>query len=81
MLSFRVSEEDAGEVQRWADRLEVDRSELLREALQRHIVRLRAEEDVAAWNENPLTGDENAFAAVADWGPAEEWSDWAYAAR
>lgn len=81
MLSFRVAEEDAGEAQRWADRLGVDRSELLREALQRHIVRLRAEEEVAAWNENPLTDDENAFAAIADWGPAEEWSDWADAAR
>lgn len=81
MLSFRVAEEDAGEAQRWADRLGVDRSELLREALQRHIVRLRAEEEVAAWKEIPLTDDENAFAAIADWGPAEEWSDWADAAR
>lgn len=81
MLSFRVAEEVAGEAQRWADRLGVDRSQLLREALQRHIVRLRAEDDVAAWNETPLTDDENAFAAIADWGPAEEWSDWADAAR
>ena len=81
MLSFRVAEEDAGEAQRWADRLGVDRSELLREALQRHIVRLRAEQDVAAWNETPLTDDEKAFAAIADWGPAEEWSDWVDGAR
>jgi len=81
MLSFRVAERDAGEAQRWADRLGVDRSELLREALHRHIVRLRAEEDVVAWNENPLTDDENAFGGIADWGPAEEWSDWADEAR
>jgi hypothetical protein len=76
MLSFRVADEDASEAQRWADRLGVDRSDLLREALHRHIVRLRAEEDVDAWSRNPLAADENAFGDIADWGPAEEWSDW-----
>jgi hypothetical protein len=33
MLSFRVNEAEANEAQTWADRLGVDRSELLREAL------------------------------------------------
>jgi antitoxin component of RelBE/YafQ-DinJ toxin-antitoxin module len=38
MLSFRVDESDAAQAQEWADRLGVDRSELLREALHRHLV-------------------------------------------
>ena len=57
--------------------LGVDRSELLREALHRHLVRLRAEDDIEAWTNLPLTEDETAFAEIADWGPAEDWSDWA----
>ena len=80
MLSFRVDDQEATEVQRWADRLGVDRSELLRQALHRHIVRLRAEADVEAWMVEPLSDDEQAFAQVADWGPAEDWSDWVDAA-
>ena len=35
MLSFRVDEGEANQAQAWADRLGVDRSELLREALLR----------------------------------------------
>ncbi|MBU1225800.1 MAG: ribbon-helix-helix protein, CopG family [Actinobacteria bacterium] len=81
MLSFRVDAVEAADVQRWADRLGVHRSELLREALHRHLVRLRAESDVEAWTTTPLTDDESAFAAVADWGPAEDWADWADATR
>ena len=81
MFSFRVGAEEAMETQRWADRLGVDRSELLRDALHRHLVRLRAEIDVEAWTTDPLSDDEEAFARVADWGPAEDWSDWADAAR
>jgi predicted transcriptional regulator len=57
MLSFRVGDEQAKEAQRWADRLGVDRSELLRQALHRHIVRLRAEADVEAWTAEPLSAD------------------------
>ena len=81
MFSFRVEDQEAIETQRWADRLGVDRSELLREALHRHLVRLRAEIDTEAWTIDPLSEDEKAFARVADWGPAEDWSDWADAAR
>ena len=40
MLSFRVEERDAEEVRKWADALGVDRSELLREALRRHLHRV-----------------------------------------
>ena len=81
MLSFRVGADEAAEARRWADRLGVDRSELLRQALHRHLVRLRAEGDVDAWTAAPPTADEQAFAEIADWGPAEDWSDWADAAR
>ncbi|HEY4607059.1 MAG TPA: ribbon-helix-helix domain-containing protein [Acidimicrobiia bacterium] len=80
MFSFRVDDEEAAETQRWADRLGVDRSQLLRDALHRHLIRLRAELDTEAWLEEPLSGDELSFADIADWGPAEDWSDWADAA-
>jgi hypothetical protein len=80
MLSFRVDDQEATDATLWADRLGIDRSELLREALHRHLVRLRAEEDTAAWLDAPLTADEQALGEIADWGPAEDWSDWADAA-
>jgi predicted transcriptional regulator len=81
MLSFRVDDDEADAAQRWAERLRIDRSELLREALHRHLIRLRAESDVDAWQQAPLTDDERALGEIADWGPAEDWSDWADAAR
>ena len=81
MFSFRVDEEEAAATQRWAERLGVDRSHLLREALHRHLVRLRAEDDIKAWTANPPTDAEQALAEISDWGPAEDWSDWADAAR
>ena len=79
MFSFRVADDEAAEAQRWAERLGVDRSELLREALHRYLVRLRAEVEIDAWRTAPLTDDEKALADVADWGVAEDWSDWAHA--
>ena len=81
MLSFRVNADEAADAQRWAERLGVDRSELLREALRRHLLRLASESDATLWEEQPLTEGESALAEVADWGPAEDWSDWADAAR
>ena len=81
MLSFRVADEEAAEAQRWADALGIDRSELLRSALHRHLIRLAAEEDAARSAASPLTGAERSLAEVADWGPAEDWSEWADAAR
>ena len=77
MFSFRVDEAEAEEARRWADRLGVDRSQLLRDALHRYLVRLRTEEDVEAWLRKPMTQDEGRLTDVADWGPAEDWSDWA----
>ena len=81
MLSFRVEDKDASEAQEWAGRLGVDRSELLREALRRHLNQLAGANDVAAWEQTPLDKGEQSPALVADWGPAEDWTDWADAAR
>jgi predicted transcriptional regulator len=76
MLSFRVSDDEAAEVQRWADALGLDRSEILRDALHRHLVGLSGEQDAEAWQRQPLTGRERTLEAVAGWGPAEDWADW-----
>jgi hypothetical protein len=81
MLSFRVEEGEAASADRWAARLGVDRSELLREALHRYLVRLASEDDATTWTEVPLDAGEQSLADIADWGPAEDWSDWADAAR
>ena len=77
MLSFRVDDREAADVQNWAERLGIYRSELLREALHRHLVRLRAELEIEAWAATPLTDAEKALTEIADWGPAEDWTDWA----
>ncbi len=76
MFSFRVDPNQAEEAARWAQRLGVDRSELLRDALHRHLVRLRSEEDIEAWLRKPPTPEEASLGDVADWGPAEDWTDW-----
>lgn len=81
MWSFRIEDEVARDVQAWADRLGVDRSELVREALRRHLLRLASENDALTWEKQPLDEGERSLADVADWGPAEDWSDWADAAR
>jgi hypothetical protein len=80
MLSFRVPDEDAAEVQRWAEALGVERSEILRDALHRHLVALNAEADAERWRRQPATEAERSLEEIADWGPAEDWSDWADAA-
>lgn len=76
MLSFRVDDRDADAVRRWAESLGVDRSELLREALRRHLDRLASEGDADRWSAQPLEDGEHALSEVAEWGPAEDWSDW-----
>jgi len=77
MLSFRVDEREAEEAQRWAEALGIDRSELLREALRRHLDQLASEGDAARWAASPLDEGERKLMEIADWGPAEDWSDWA----
>ena len=81
MLSFRVEDGVAADAQRWAESLGIDRSELLREALRRHLNLLASQSDAERWEAEPLDEGERALAAIADWGPAEDWSDWADAAR
>jgi predicted transcriptional regulator len=81
MLSFRVEHEDAERVRAWAERLGVDRSELLRDALRQHLLRLASENDAVTWVAQPLDAGERSLGAIADWGPAEDWADWADAAR
>ena len=76
MLSFRVDDREAAEAQRWAEALGVDRSELLREALRRHLDQLASEGDADRWQAQPLDDGERALSEIADWGPAEDWSDW-----
>lgn len=81
MISFRVDDADAAEIEAWARRLGMDRSELVRDALRRHFAELAADQDVHAYAEKPVTDDEKALAEIAEWGPAEDWADWADAAR
>ncbi len=80
MLSFRVDDEEAAAAQRWAERLGLDRSELLRDALHRHLLRLASENDAQTWIEHPLDEGERSLEQIADWGTAEDWSEWADAA-
>lgn len=54
---------------------------MLREALRRELLRLASEQDAETWLRQPLTADEQSFSAIEDWGPAEDWSDRADAAR
>jgi len=81
MLSFRTDDADAQAVQQWSERLGIDRSELLRDALRRQLIRLAGENDVNKWIDTPLSDTELVLGEIADWGPAEDWSDWADAAR
>lgn len=81
MISFRADDADVAAAEQWARRLDIDRSELLRDALRRHLTALAADRDLQVYAEQPLTDEEYAFAEVADWGPAEDWADWADAAR
>jgi hypothetical protein len=81
MISFRVDSADARAIQRWSEELGIDRSALLRDALRLHLVRLAGEHDAGSWVALPATSDERALDEIADWGPAEDWSDWADAAR
>jgi hypothetical protein len=81
ILSFRGDDRDAGELKAWAERLGLDRSALLRGALRRHLARLSSEVDASRWESAPLSDAERTLEGIADWGPAEDWSAWADAAR
>lgn len=76
MMSFRANDSEAAKAQEWADALGIDKSELLRDALHRHLVQLASQNDAKLWKTNPLTEEEAAIGQIADWGPADDWSDW-----
>jgi hypothetical protein len=76
MVSFRVGDAEADEAQRWADALGMDRSELLRHALSEHLLRLRTAREAERIARQPPTEAERSLGELADWGPAEDWSDW-----
>ncbi len=77
MLSFRIDDAQAARVQEWAERTGVDRSEFLREAVQRHLDILTARLEARTWEDDPALEDAvEALGAIADWGPEEDWSDW-----
>ncbi|TMF18215.1 MAG: ribbon-helix-helix protein, CopG family, partial [Chloroflexi bacterium] len=40
MVSFRMDDAEAAQLQAWSDRLSVDRSEVIREAVRKHLNRL-----------------------------------------
>jgi predicted transcriptional regulator len=81
MISFRVRDDEAVEIQRWADALGVGRSEILRDAVHQHLAKLNSEHESEAWIRTPLTAAERSLSEIAEWGPAEDWSDWAHAER
>ena len=76
MLSFRVDDTEASEALRWATKLGIDKSELLRTALHSYIVRLKSEDDARIWQEMPLNEDEQSLFGINDCGVAEDWSEW-----
>jgi len=47
----------------------VDRSELLRDAVHRHLAVLSSENDIQAWQRQPLSDSERSLSSIADWGP------------
>jgi len=67
--------DDVVPAQPWSEGPEIERSELLPEALHRRPGRLASEADAATWAAQPLDEGERSLAAIAEWGPAENWSD------
>lgn len=54
----------------------MDRSELLRAALRRQLLRRPSDDDARSWSKTPLDKSEQPLSQIADWGPAEDWADW-----
>jgi hypothetical protein len=81
MVSFSVDDNEAAAARRWADHLGIDESELLRIALHQYLVRQTSDNDAVVWTQGSLSEPEAAIRALTDWGWAEDWSDWADAAR
>lgn len=76
MVSFRISEKTAELAAAWARRLGIRRSDVFRNALTQHLLALAAEDDIERWRAMPLEETETDLVDIADWGPAEDWTDW-----
>ncbi|HJL89424.1 MAG TPA: ribbon-helix-helix domain-containing protein [Acidimicrobiales bacterium] len=76
LLSVRLDDEISDEIDTWSNYLGVSRSDLVRDALRRHLVTLTGERDSEAWEEHPLDENELQLTEIADFGPTEDWSDW-----
>lgn len=77
MLSVRVDDDVAGQIESWCSQHEMPRSDFLREAVRRELNRRHAV-DEAAWIDT-LDDDletASAFEAIEAWGPQEDWSQW-----
>jgi hypothetical protein len=42
-------------------------------------VALNGEVDAQRWEQHPANASERSLEEIADWGPAEDWTDWAVA--
>lgn len=62
-----------------AEALGIPQSEMIREALRRHLNALAAQQDAAAYQANPLAPEELSLVDAEQW-PAEDWSEWVDAA-
>lgn len=81
MLSFRVDPTEAARAREMAHALGIPQSEMIRDALRRHLNALSAPRDAAAYEANPLGSEELSLTEVEHWAPAEDWSDWSDAPR
>ncbi len=81
MLSFRVDGSDAEAAQSWSAQLGIDRSQLFREALGKHLLHLESERGCRALGREPAAAEEQSLDQIESWGPAGDWSDWSDAAR
>ncbi len=79
MLSFRIDEKEAQKVEECASHLGIQRSDLLRDAVQSYLRRMTYERDAEILKANPYTKEELSFSNEEDWGPEEDWSDWSKA--
>jgi len=76
LLSVRLDDEVSDEIDTWSNYLGVSRSDLVRDALRRHLVTLTGERDSELWEEHPLDENDLQLSEIADFGPTEDWSDW-----
>ena len=77
MLSFRVDPAEAARTREMAEALGIPQSEMIREALRRHLNALAAQQDAAAYQANLLAPEELSLVDAEQWVPAEDWSEWA----